>query len=289
MTNRKRFITVSAILTGLIAALFVFRALTAHAWQEKRCQPEFDLQGSVNKNHATVTNYSIHSECVYEATLALYDAPKKPNTPGWIEKQTLLGSKSVTVHASQVVDLEVVDTGKECWRQVDLIRGTGVLTPPYYADAMAAETYEVDCGNVAPPVEMPTATPSASVSSGINPVVNDSTQPPICPDGTVLELVANPHVLRAGDSATVNFFITKGDSANIYWKEVGASNWQHALADVKPNTDRFVSQVIGGLNPALGYTFGIQQKQGCGGGQIATAVIVDGPEDRLFHFSYWEW
>jgi hypothetical protein len=43
------------------------------------------------------------------------------------------------------------------------------------------------------------------------------------------------------------------------------------------------------LNPKLGYLFGLQQKTGCGGGQIVTAVVVDGPFAKLFPMSYWIW
>lgn len=114
-----------------------------------------------------------------------------------------------------------------------------------------------------------------------------TTEAPVCPNGDTSEVVANPHVLRNGVQATVNFFITEGDSANIYWKEVSAPDWQHAMSDVKPNSENFVSVTIGGLDANLGYTFGIEQKTGCGGGQ-RTAVVVDDPTPTLFRLSYWE-
>lgn len=135
---------------------------------------------------------------------------------------------------------------------------------------------------------VPDETPVCTENCGTPPTfAGSSTQAPQCPVGSTTNVVANPHVLRNGAEATVNAFITEGDSVHIYWKEVGASNWQHAMSNVKPNADRFVSVVIGGLNANLGYTFGIQQVQGCSGGQT-TAVVVDGPETQLFTLSYWE-
>jgi hypothetical protein len=116
-----------------------------------------------------------------------------------------------------------------------------------------------------------------------------STEAPKCSNGNTTQLPANLHVVREGGDATVNFFITEGDSANIYWRVVGSSEWQNAVADVKPNGDKFVGYTIHGLNPALGYDFGIQQVRGCSGGQLVTAVVVDGPESQTFGMSYWTW
>ena len=116
-----------------------------------------------------------------------------------------------------------------------------------------------------------------------------STEAPRCTNGDTTQLPANLHVVREGGDATVNFFVTEGDSANIYWRVVGSSEWQNAVADVKPNADRFVGYTIHGLNPDLGYDFGVQQVRGCSGGQLVTAVVVDGPESQTFGMSYWTW
>jgi hypothetical protein len=113
---------------------------------------------------------------------------------------------------------------------------------------------------------------------------------PVCTDGNTINLPANPHVLRSGSQATVNWFQTEADEANIYYKEVGQDNWTHAVSDIKVTSpDKYVSYTIYDLDPNLGYVFGIQQKHGCGGGETVTAVIVDGPTTQLFPFSYWEW
>lgn len=136
----------------------------------------------------------------------------------------------------------------------------------------------------------PPPPPSCTGNCGNPPTfAGSSTNPPVCSDGTTTQLPANVQVTRKGSEATVSFFITQGNSANIFYKVVGSTLWQYSVADVKPNGDKFVSYTIGGLDPALGYTFGVQQKQGCGGGQIATSVVVDGPETHVFGFSYWIW
>jgi hypothetical protein len=117
-----------------------------------------------------------------------------------------------------------------------------------------------------------------------------ATKAPVCPNGDTTTLVANFHVVRNGDSALVNFFITEGDSANIYYKVNGQDGWQHSLIDVKPNAEGFVGIVINELDPNLGYTFGVQQKTGCGSGEIATSVVVDPPaNNKIFTFSFWTW
>lgn len=146
------------------------------------------------------------------------------------------------------------------------------------------------CSQITPTPE-PTVTPTPCTENCGNPPTfqGSTTEAPVCSDGSTTQLPANSHVIRSGSNATVNFFMTEGDSANIYWRVVGSSDWQNAVSDVKPNSDKFVSYTIHDLNPALGYDFGIQQKQGCGGGQLVTAVVVDGPKNRLFTFTYWEW
>ena len=115
-----------------------------------------------------------------------------------------------------------------------------------------------------------------------------STNAPVCPDGNTSKVPANAHVVRNGGSATANFFITEGNSANIYWKVNESADWQHSASNVKPNSENFVSFTINDLVPALGYTFGVQQKSGCGGGQI-TAVVVDPPAQGVtFRVNYYQ-
>jgi hypothetical protein len=111
---------------------------------------------------------------------------------------------------------------------------------------------------------------------------------PQCTDGNTIKLPANPHVIRKGSQAIVNWFETEGDEANIYFKEVDSNVWTHAVRDIKV-TGGYASVTINDLKPNLGYTFGIEQKRGCAGGQLVIAVIVDGPESQTFGFSYWEW
>jgi len=108
---------------------------------------------------------------------------------------------------------------------------------------------------------------------------------PLCTDGTTILLPANFFVVRSTDSATLKWWPTQGDQVNIYYKELGQNSWTHAVGD-QPNNGLFV---VNALNPKLGYVFGLQQKTGCGGGQIVTSVVVDGPSCHLYPFSYWTW
>ncbi len=133
----------------------------------------------------------------------------------------------------------------------------------------------------------PTEVPCTQNCGNPPTFAGSTTEAPVCGDGSTINVVANPHVIRKGEEATVNFFITEGDSANIYYSVVGQPHWQYAVANIKPNGDNFVSYTIHGLDSNLGYDFGIQQKRGCGGGKT-TAVVVDGPMEKLFPLSYWE-
>lgn len=137
----------------------------------------------------------------------------------------------------------------------------------------------------------PTNTPSSGGSDGgsSNP---GATQPFVCTVGDLNEAPANAFVVRKGTDATVNFFINKDDSANIYWSVVGQPHWGNSSAGtnpdgVKPNDLGFVSYPIHNLDASQGYDFGIQPKKGCGGGKITT-VIVDGPQAKTFRVSYYE-
>lgn len=101
-----------------------------------------------------------------------------------------------------------------------------------------------------------------------------TTQAPVCTEPNTTQSVANPFVERNGTEAVVDFFITQGNEANIYYKESGAGNWQFAVANLYPNGDSFVSYTINALKLNVGYDFGVQQTFGCGGGLITTAPVL---------------
>lgn len=175
--------------------------------------------------------------------------------------------------------------------------GWGLDNATYFA-----QNSNFTCGGSSPsvtPTAAPIPTPTPVITSAQETCTGDcgnppsfagsSTNAPVCSDGNTVQLPANPFVERKGSEATVNFFITEGDSANIYYRLVGQSDWQYSVLDLKPNSDRFVSVKIQDLDANAGYDFAIQQKQGCGGGQLVNAVIIDGPEAQTFKFSYWEW
>lgn len=138
------------------------------------------------------------------------------------------------------------------------------------------------------PTPTPTPEPTPEPSPDPGPCVTCAKEAPVCADGNTTQPADNAHVIRDGADATVNFFIKEGDSANLYWKLVDATDWEHAVADIHGNSDDYVSYTVHDLDPALGYTFGIQTKYGCGGGPI-TSVIIDGPAPKLFRVDYYIW
>ena len=115
--------------------------------------------------------------------------------------------------------------------------------------------------------------------------------PPTCTDATTINLPANIHVTRSGTDATVTFFVTQGDHANIYYRELKENDWTHSVIGINAGDykDNYISYTIHNLKAGVGYTFGIQQVIGCGGGQLVTAVVIDGPQSQTFGYSYWEW
>lgn len=214
------------------------------------------------------------------------------NDNPWSECQQIACGSSEGIQSKEV-------SHYECPAGYNEIAGHCIKFVGYYPYILKADKVKItELETRACVVENPTAceeepTPSPSPEPCLencgNPptFAGSSTEAPVCPEGETTNVVANPHVLRNGSQATVNFFITEGDSANIFYSVVGQPHWQHAVADVKANSDNFVSYTITGLDANLGYDFGIQQKRGCGGGKT-TAVIVDGPEDQLFQITYWE-
>lgn len=124
---------------------------------------------------------------------------------------------------------------------------------------------------------------------------HSTTEAPQCTNGTTMKVPANLHVVRNGEEATVNFFVTEGDRAFVYWSVVGQPHWGNSSAQEFPNGvpingDRFVSYTVHGLDPNMGYDFGASQHNGCGGGEIetVTGVVVDGPRSTTFGLSYYE-
>lgn len=156
--------TLLTVTLPIIILAIAFLALYSHAAvadSQTECNIDQDLQGTLNKNHAVVTNYSTNSTCIYKATLALYDVPLAPGTPRWIDTQTLLKSQTVTVDPGKTVEVAVDAMGPSCRVQTDLIRGEDLLEPPFYANAMDVAVYEIACagGEVTPPATPTPTTP----------------------------------------------------------------------------------------------------------------------------------
>lgn len=292
--NTKLF-KVSAIVTAfvfmLVAGVFVTQTVLATnypqygEWSECVANEGNDCGENGGTRSRTVTTASLQCPEGYHpfaGPLCEKDGPKFDlKSKVWVE-ETTTETEDCEIPEEQVVKCEEPPK-EECppgYHEVpqtdeDVLERTSIVVGDYQQE----ETPLVCEPDEPKEPEQPGTPPTFAGSS---------TEAPVCPDGNTVNVPANPHVWRAGEKATVNFFITEGDSADVVYKEVNASDWQHAVSNLKPNADKFVSAEIGGLDPKLGYTFGVRQRIGCGGGQTITAVIIDGPEPQLFQFSYWE-
>lgn len=152
----KKLIATTVLTLPVFGAMFFANAPLAYSG--KSCNAEVELQGTVTRNHATVTNYSAH--CSYDATFAIYDSPQEPDTYRWIDMQTLIASKTVNVKPGETVEITVEGKGPSCLNQSDLVRESKAWEKPYYRNAMDTDVYKVgSCGGATP---TPTCTPSVT-------------------------------------------------------------------------------------------------------------------------------
>lgn len=140
------------------------------------------------------------------------------------------------------------------------------------------------------PCETPTPTPTPEADHNA-PGTNS-----ICTTGATTQLPANVFVTRDGTHATVNGFVTEGDSVNIYWKETSQSGWPYSSAGtnpdgVRPNADHFVSYTVNELKAGVDYDFAFEQKFGCGAGEKFNlkAVVHDADDyTKVFRVTRYE-
>ena len=177
------------------------------------CSAETDLQGTVTRNEASVTNYST-SDCSYDATLAIYDSPKTPETYQWIESQKLIGSKTVTVKAGETVSIKVDGTGPSCYMQSDLIRGSEVMEVPYYRNAMDVDVYSVSCTT--------TTTTTTNNDSTNNTTTNNVTNNNVTNNNSVTAVAEK--LAATGDAAVIFSFLLAGIAtlaAGLFLRKAG--------------------------------------------------------------------
>lgn len=149
--------------------------------------------------------------------------------------------------------------------------------------------------STATPTPTPTTTPTtttetittATTTTETSTTTSSNNQTPVCVDNNTIKLPANLHVIRNGSDATVNWFQTEGNMASIYYRQLNEKNWTHAVGDI--SVDDYMSYTIHLLKPKMGYIFGVEQKWNCSGGQMVTAIVIDGWQSKVFNFSYWEW
>jgi hypothetical protein len=115
----------------------------------------------------------------------VYDSPKKENEYGWIEAQTLIGSKTVKVKPGETVEITVEGDKESCLNQSDLIRGSKVFTPPYYRNAMDVDVYsDSSCEVKETPTPTPTVTPTATPTVTATPTPGVTATPTPQPGST---------------------------------------------------------------------------------------------------------
>ena len=154
--SKKNLLLIIITLPILIASFLHFSAVQVVAGNEN-CNASRDLNKEIKGNTAWVLNEQ--SMCEYEITFALYDAPKQPETSGWIAAQTLIGSVTKRVSPGGKVYFTIEDSGEACNRQADLFEGSNVLTPPYYYNNLATSVYGVgNCGITSTPTPTITLT-----------------------------------------------------------------------------------------------------------------------------------
>ncbi len=145
---------------------------------------DVDLQGQLlDKNNATVTNFSKNKACEYDATLVKYEAPQEENSPSFIDSQVYITHKTVKVASGKTETISLEGDSNSCRVQTDLIRGNRYLEEkPYYAYAMDAKVYTVkDCGEV---VVTPTPTPTATTGPTSTPTPGPTSTPGPGPTAT---------------------------------------------------------------------------------------------------------
>jgi hypothetical protein len=134
------------------------------------------------------------------------------------------------------------------------------------------------------PTVAPTAAPTPTAGQSATPTLapeehHDSTPPtfaasstnaPTCGDVAPTKTGANFHIYRNGDQAIAKWFPTEGNKAHIYYKQVGAQDWQYSKRDI----DNTGYTEINGLG-VLDITFALQQANGCAGGPL-TIPVIDG-------------
>jgi hypothetical protein len=137
----------------------------------------------------------------------------------------------------------------------------------YYSCGYSDDVWSCEC-----PVEpTPTTTPAPQEPSKPEGCTQNCGVP-ACTD-TTPQPVTNPHIYRNGSCAIVKYW-PSSDKVNIYWKEVSAGDWQHALANQPATGSHEICALSGDV------TFGVQSVSGCAADGIVNASniseIVDG-------------
>lgn len=278
---------------------------------------EFGKKGQLHYDYSSI--HFIANDLTPNTGYTLIEYPEPAPNPwpagGWGVVEIVSGTSNSGGHIDLTADYSV-SAGKKYWLVLTSDLSGGKMVNWHPAEYLFEHELLPDNECLNRPTPSPTASPEPSVSPTPSPEPSESSEPtatpsatptvtpeavdpgqpltqagaPICPDGNIVALPIAFQVVRQGDHATLTWFKTAGDKVNIYFKEVDQANWTHAVGDV-PNVDPKNEYVIGGLVPSVGYTFAIEQHQGCGGGQLVQSIIIDGASYKpvVFTDSYWAW
>lgn len=173
-----------------------------------------------------------------------------------------LGMSSNCIQAFKRVHKEWKDADKEC----------KTVTVETQSQDVKCEAELVPCEPSITPTPIPEPTPTEE------PKGLTEAGAPQCLDPRPVLLPGNPLVWRNGGTAIVQWQPTEGNTANIYYYQVQNPDNEHAVRDTE--NDGYV--VIEGLS-GLDWTFGIQQSNGCAGGDIVW--IEDGGTNGWYLFT----
>lgn len=141
--------------------------------------------------------------------------------------------------------------------------GKETLVPDCYPKWVCKDTCEPE----------PTPTPSPEPTPTPEPEVHRSEPGPAgapqCGETPPVKPAANVHVYRKGATAIVKWYPTEGNQANIYYYNGDDPNDAHAVRDTANDGYEEINE-LGGKD----WTFGVQQANGCAGGEIVW--VVDG-------------
>lgn len=177
---------------------------------------------SGNPISGDLTNLATNSNCPTAAYAHIFGSNIAPESSGWLESQSYVGTVSFTVPPGTIgmpISITVPDAGF-CWYQVDLVRTSQVRVPPYYAgdDMIDYVFYQqsANCGGT--PTETPIPEPPGETPPSVTVIV----EPVVIPVPTPAPVVAREQICYR-DIITTTQSKPTGFSQNLARVESGVA------------------------------------------------------------------